>query len=204
MKLRSISTIDHPKEFLFPIEPDLSASLTVQNSKIYQIYQKNKQATPNKHPLQSQFNFTNTSRLKNTAQISPLRLYPEKTELLNLSSQRSLTPSSKPQQIKVKGLPEKFNEIQFKRTLRHQGVGIVYCRQNYNKINNKGDGTGEIMLEDIQNVNYVKKRLKTFGLELENEEIQHGVKHIISEKFARILQTERNKTSRNQHNYFRA
>ncbi|CAD8109384.1 unnamed protein product [Paramecium primaurelia] len=204
MKLRSISTIDHPKEFLFPIEPDLSASMTVQNSKIYQMYQKNKQATPNKHPLQAQFNFTNTSRLENNNSISPLRLYPEKTELINLSSKRSLTPTSQPQQIKIKGLTEKFNETQLKRTLRHQGVGIVYCRQNYNKINNKGDGTGEIMLEGIQNLHDVKKRLKTFGLELENEGIQHGVKHMISEKFAKILQTERNKTSRNQHNYFRA
>ncbi|CAD8062400.1 unnamed protein product [Paramecium sonneborni] len=204
MKLRSISTIDHPKEFLFPIEPDLSASMTVKNSKIYQIYQKNKQATPNRNPLQSQFNFTNTSKLENTTQISPFRLYPEKTELLNLSSKRSLTPSSNPQQIKIKGLPEKFNEIQLKRCLRQQGVGMVYCRQNYNKINNKGDGTGEIMLEDIKNLNHVKKRLKTFGLELENEGIQHGVKHIISDKYARILQTERNKTTRNQHNYFRA
>ncbi|CAD8159654.1 unnamed protein product [Paramecium octaurelia] len=204
MKLRSISTIDHPKEFLFPIEPDLSASKTITNTNIYQIYQKNKQATPNRRPLQSQFNFTNTFRLDNTTQTSPLRLYPEKTELINLQSKRSLTPSSKPQQIKVKGLSEKFNEIQLKRTLRHQGVGIVYCRQNYNKINNKGDGTGEIMLEDIQNLNYVKQRLKTFGLELENEGIHHEVKHIISEKFAKILQTEKNKTSRNQHNYFRA
>ncbi|CAK71624.1 unnamed protein product (macronuclear) [Paramecium tetraurelia] len=204
MKLRSISTIDHPKEFLFPIEPDLSASKKITNTNIYQIYQKNKQATPNRHPLQSQFNFTNTFRLENNTQASPLRLYPEKTELINLQSKRSLTPSSKPQQIKVKGLSEKFNEIQLKRTLRHQGVGIVYCRQNYNKINNKGDGTGEIMLEDIQNLNYVKQRLKTFGLELENEAIHHEVKHMISEKFARILQTEKNKTSRNQYNYFRA
>ncbi|CAD8055306.1 unnamed protein product [Paramecium primaurelia] len=204
MKLRSISTIDHPKEFLFPIEPDLSASMTVTNSKIYQIYQKNRQTTPKRDPLQSQFNFTNTFRFENNGQISPLRLYPEKAELINLSSKRSLTPSSKPQQIKVKGFTDKFNEIQLKKTLRHQGVGIVYCRQNYNKINNKVDGTGEIMLEDIQNLNNVKQRLKTFGLELENEGIHHGVKHIISEKFARILQTEKNKTSRNQHNYFRA
>lgn len=43
------------------------------------------------------------------------------------------------------------------------------------------------MLEGIQNLHDVKKRLKTFGLELENEGIQHGVKHMISEKFAKIL-----------------
>ena len=43
------------------------------------------------------------------------------------------------------------------------------------------------MLEDIENLNHINKRLKTFGLDLEGEEIQHGVKYIISEKFAKIL-----------------
>lgn len=186
MKIRAPSTLDHTREFLFPIDLNLDAhTRPTSKGKLRDLYSQSKSPLKAKPPKPAPLELSRTNRL-----------YPER-QPLSTSAKRPLKSTLSPTYVKVRGLNLGFDENSLRKSCRE----VEFCRPNYNKITLQADGTGELMLKEISNLSRLKTQLSLHGLEIEDEALNYGVKHMVTDHFLKIQQTDR-LLQRRQHNYF--